>query len=166
MVRVKTLLALMFISALVVSIFMIFIRDGAFDTIKDNYKTPDRQISSFANTIRKTCDKWATPDCYALEVKTLTENLRYRDDDLLQTIFQWDNSVNYTLKNGNDCDGFAVFSASLLHELGVKDIYVMGENSNGTRTDHVSIGVRTDDGSMIIIYTQKNFEITKIRKLE
>jgi len=166
MVRIKTLLLLMVISAVITSVYFIYIRDGAFDTIKDNYLTPNKQITNIAEGIRKTCDKWNASDCYVLEVKKLTEKLHYANDTLWQTIFQSDNDVNYTLKNGNDCDGFAVFSASLLHQLNVKYIYVLEEKSGENRLDHVSIGVRTENGSMIIIYSQKDFEIGKIRRLE
>jgi hypothetical protein len=166
MVTIKSLLIMMFFIAVIVISYFSFVYDGIFDTVKNNYLTPNQQIASYAEKIRATCNKWQSQDCYALEAKTFTENIRYRNDTWLQTTFQWDNDVNYTLKNGNDCDGIAVFGASLLHELGVRDIYVLEENSNGTRTDHVSIGARTEDGSLIVINSQRNFEIIKIRKLE
>jgi hypothetical protein len=166
MVTIKSLLIMMFFIAVIVISYFTFIHDGIFDTVKNNYLTPNKQITSYAEKIKATCNKWSSSDCYALETKTLAENIRYRDDSWFDNVFQLNNDVNYTLKNGNDCDGIAVFGASLLHELGVRNIYVIEENSNGTRTDHVSIGTRTEDGSLIVIFTQKNFEITKIRKLE
>lgn len=163
--RVKTLIMLMIVIAMPLTFYLFYVKDVTFDTIKNNYLVPNDQIKKMADSIRYDCRNWQTDECYVLYVKTDIENIKQIDDTFLQGIFDWDNDINHTINIGNDCEGIAVVSASLLHELGLKNIYVITERSS-IGIGHDSIGVRVVNGDMKILNSLHNYEIIKIRKLE
>lgn len=145
-------------------IYATYIKDWDYDSVNSLYKNPNANLTSIINKMKSNCRVNDADECYALQIKRWIEvNLKYRNDTHLQDFFALDNDVNYTLRNGNDCEGFAVFSATLLHELGVNEIYYI-EEDYGNEIIHASIGIKTENG-MVIINSEKNMTIKNIRLL-
>lgn len=145
-------------------IYATYIKEWDYDAVNSLYKNPNADIIQTVNKIKTNCLMARdNNECYAMQINRWIEvNLDYRNDTWLQNKFSFDNDINHTLRNGNDCEGFAVFSATVLHELGVENIYYIDEEKDSVH--HVSIGVKTENGLSIINSDGKEI-IEKIRLL-
>lgn len=159
--KLSTFIILLGISAILTTTYFKVIRDAPFDTIQDNINKSSVYIHNITVAIEKRCKGVET--CEIVEVKEFVENnLKTRPDEFLQDMFMLDNDVDYTFRNGNDCDGWAVFSAYMLKEFKIKNVYLF-EGFNSLE-GHAWIGINRKD-NMIMINNIPTTEISKARKL-
>jgi len=83
-------------------------------------------LEEVAEIVRERCEGYEPRDlCYVTEAfDWVEENIKYRHDSWLEELFFLNNDVNYTYRNGNDCEGRAVFLADLLKHLNVSKVYI------------------------------------------
>jgi len=97
-------------------------------SIYENTIEVSDEVIKIADEIKEYCienyDESALEICYEWEVerRVVTEN-EYVIDDILSEPFNLNNNPDYTLENGNDCEGKAILALSILKALNVSKLY-------------------------------------------
>lgn len=81
-------------------------------------------IREIALQIHEKCELEDTPFCVEYNIQEFVNtNIGYESDSILQQTLGMDNNVDYTLRNGGDCENQAILALSLLKALNVSKIY-------------------------------------------
>jgi len=105
---------------------------GDYNITKYVAKMVDHECKTMYSFIDKDFCRWNTAALWVLK------NIRYKNDSLTENAFYTNNSPELTYKNGNDCDGIAIFFINVLKELGFKKVYIAFQGING-KSDHLCV---------------------------
>lgn len=158
----KIFFLLLVIMLMSVFTYFAFIRNVGYDTTMENLYKPSNNANIIADKIAKQCKGNET--CEIIQVREyVANNVQKKDDTFFQNNFQWDNDFEYTYQNGNDCEGIAVFSAILLKNLNISNVYVF-ESVRSDNQRHSFIGV-VRNNTIFLLNNFDSLEIVKAKKL-
>lgn len=158
----KVLFLLLVIILLSIFTYFAFVRDVGYDTIMDNIYKPSNNAMLISKKIAEKCK--GDDICVITGVRSYAENISVREDNFFQNNLNWDNDFEYTFANGNDCEGIAVFSATLLKNLNITNVYIFQSTRISDNQRHEVIGV-VRNNTMFLLNNLDSLEIVKARKL-